>query len=65
MAEREKFVAIGLLTAPEFARWGDKLRHVYPVTGNPEFDDLLKAIDKADQECCTPSAVSKQPPERR
>lgn len=50
MAERDKFVAIGLFTAPEFARWGSKLRHVYPVEGNAEFDDLLKAIDKADDD---------------
>lgn len=48
MAERDKIVAVGLLTGTEFARWGDKLRRVYPVSGNAEFDDLLKAIDEAD-----------------
>jgi len=60
MSEREKFVAIGLFTAPEFARWGDKLRHVYPVTGNREFDDLLEAIDRADQESRTTHGATRR-----
>ena len=48
MAEREKIVAVGLLTGTEFARWGDKLRHVYEIHGNADFADLLEAIDRAD-----------------
>lgn len=48
MSNREDIVAVGLFTAPEFARWGSKLRYVYRVESNDDFDDLLKAIDKAD-----------------
>lgn len=48
MAERDKIVAVGLLTGAEFARWGSKLRHVYEVGGNDDFAELLEAIDRAD-----------------
>lgn len=50
MSDREKFVAVSLLTAPEFNRWGSRLRHVYRVEDTPEFSELLIAIDKADEE---------------
>ena len=51
MPERERYVAVGLLTGAEFARWGDKLRNVYLVEENPEFDELLRAIDAATRHC--------------
>jgi hypothetical protein len=48
MPDDKKIVVVGLLTEPEFKRWGRKLRHVYMPDGNAEFDDLLRAIDEAE-----------------
>lgn len=50
MPERDRIVAVSFLTAPEFERWGSKLRNVYALDGNSSFEDLLKAIDKVDAE---------------
>ena len=48
MHKDDEIVAIGFFTAPEFKRWGAKLRHVHKLEDNRDFDDLLTAIDRAD-----------------
>lgn len=48
MPTDDKIVAVGLFTAQEFKRWGSKLRHVYTIEDDVQFDDLLTAIDKAE-----------------
>ena len=50
MPERDKIVAVGLFTQLEFDRWGDMLRTVYRVGQAGPFDDLLRAIDRAEEE---------------
>jgi hypothetical protein len=47
MAESEKIVAVGLLTEREVRRWGQDLKHIYPVPDDGTFDDLLSAIRRA------------------
>ena len=44
----DQIVAIGFFTGPEFKRWGIRLRHVYSLEDNRDFEDLLSAIDNAD-----------------
>lgn len=46
MSESEKIVAVGLLTAKQVQRWGQDLKHIYPVPNDATFDDLLKAINR-------------------
>lgn len=41
MAESEKIVAVGLLTEREVRRWGQDLKHIYPVPEDGRFADLL------------------------
>ena len=48
MPDREKIVAVGFMTQPEFEVWGDRLRTVYLVDDVPDFDGLIRAIDEAD-----------------
>ncbi len=50
MSKDDKIVAVGLLTQSDFMSWGHKLRHVYRAENTPDFDDLLRAIDKAESE---------------
>jgi hypothetical protein len=47
MVESEKIVAVGLLTAREVRRWGQDLKHIYPVPEDGTFEDLLSAIRRA------------------
>jgi hypothetical protein len=49
MPERDKIVAVGLFTQLEYDRWGDKLRAIYHVDQAGPFDELLRAIDDADE----------------
>ena len=44
---KDKIVAISLLTAEELNTVGARLKHLYPVTDDGAFDDLLKQLDKA------------------
>jgi hypothetical protein len=47
MTDRDRVVAIGLLTQRDLDMLGDGLRHVYRVDESRKFDDLLLAIDEA------------------
>ncbi|HKX78898.1 MAG TPA: hypothetical protein VJM34_10310 [Novosphingobium sp.] len=43
----DKIVAISLLNAQELNEVGARLKHLFPVTNDGMFDDLLKRLDKA------------------
>lgn len=49
MENRERIVAVGLLSEHELARVGQSLRRVYRIDETTSFDHLLRAIDVADQ----------------
>lgn len=49
MAEH-RIVAVGLLTQPELDLLGQSFTRLWPVDEAPHFDDLIKAIDRADLE---------------
>lgn len=61
MSKRDEIVAVGLMTAPEFRRWGGKLRQVYEIKDNSSFEDLIEAIDKADLARSAGSRESRMP----
>ena len=47
--DRERIVAIGLLTERELTALGPMFNRVWPVDQAPQFRDLLRAIDEADR----------------
>jgi hypothetical protein len=46
---REKIVAIGLLTQGEVDLLGPAFDRLWPVEEAPHFNELLRAIDEADE----------------
>lgn len=52
----DRIVAIGLLTDDDLSRLGDTFTRLWPVEDTPGFEDLLAAIDEA-QERLAPEAV--------
>ncbi|MBY8823289.1 hypothetical protein [Sphingomonas colocasiae] len=50
MADGERIIAIGLLTADDLGRLGPAFRRAYAVDDAPCFAQLLRAIDEADRE---------------
>ena len=46
---RERIVAVGLLTERDLALLGPTFDRIWPVEDAPGFDELLEAIDEADQ----------------
>lgn len=50
MPERERIVAVGLLTESDLRTLGREFRRVYPIDETPCFAELLRAIDEADRE---------------
>ena len=49
MLDRERIVAVGLLTQRELTALGPTFKRVWPVDQAPEFAELLRAIDDADR----------------
>ena len=49
MDEDRRIVAIGLLTEKEFRTLGQDLKHIFPVTDDGQFDDLLAEIERVTQ----------------
>jgi hypothetical protein len=47
---KERIVAVGLLTQREVELLGNGFSRLWPVDDTPCFQDLLQAIDEADQE---------------
>jgi hypothetical protein len=48
MRNRDRIVAIGLLTQQDVEVLGAGFKRLYPVDPATDFDDLLRAIDVAD-----------------
>jgi hypothetical protein len=46
---QERIVAVGLLTKSDLKLLGPTFDRVWPVEEVPDFDELLHAIDEADQ----------------
>ena len=47
---KERIVAVGLLTERDLRLLGARFDRLWPVDQAPEFDELLRAIDTADDE---------------
>lgn len=47
---QERIVAVGLLTRRDLSVLGPAFSRVWPVEEAPSFNELLRAIDEADQE---------------
>jgi hypothetical protein len=47
---KERIVAVGLLTERDLRLLGARFDRLWPVGQAPEFDELLRAIDAADEE---------------
>lgn len=50
--ERGNIIAIGLLTRSDLERLGPTFERAYTLDEAPCFDELLAAIDEADQGTC-------------
>ncbi len=48
--ERERIIAVGLLTGRDLERLGPSFARAYPIDETPCFGNLLAAIDDADRE---------------
>lgn len=49
MPNQERIVAIGLLTQRDLDMLGQGFKRAFPIDETPCFDELLQAIDRADQ----------------
>jgi len=47
--DQERIVAIGLLTEHDLTVLGPAFKWAWPVEEVPEFDELIRAIDEADE----------------
>lgn len=47
--DQDRIVAIGLLTQRELSLLGATFDRLWPVEEAPQFEELLQAIDKADE----------------
>ncbi len=47
--DQDRIVAVGLLTQQDLTLLGPTFTRLWPVENAPEFDDLIRAIDEADQ----------------
>ena len=50
MPDRDKIVAVGLLTRADLNALGENFRRAFPVEDLGGFDGLLRAIELADEE---------------
>ena len=50
MTESRQIVAIGLLTQQELEMLGQGFDRAYPIDDDLVFEDLLRAIDRADRD---------------
>ena len=48
--DQDRIVAVGLLTQQDLTLLGPTFTRLWPVEDAPEFDDLVRAIDEADQQ---------------
>lgn len=48
--DQERIVAVGLLTRRDLDRLGPTFSRAWPVEEAPQFSELLRAIDEADEQ---------------
>ena len=48
--DQERIIAVGLLTRRDLDLLGPTFSRAWPVEEAPQFGDLLRAIDRADEE---------------
>jgi hypothetical protein len=51
----ERIIAVGLLTERDLSLLGPTFDRVWPVEEAPNFDELVRAIDEADQRLQQPA----------
>jgi hypothetical protein len=61
----ERIVAVGLLTQREVELLGHGFSRLWPVDSTPCFEDLIEAIDKADEELKVAHELQSEMPEGR
>ena len=49
MTNKDEIVAIAMLTRADVQRVGDSLKLVFKTEDTPQFEDLLNALDRAEQ----------------
>ena len=57
----DRIVAVGLLTRKDVKLLGPTFDRLWPVEDAGCFEDLLEAIDKAEQQRRDPEAAARQP----
>ena len=60
MAESRQIVAIGLLTQQDLEMLGQGFDRAFPIDDELVFEDLLRAIDQADQELALRATTPRQ-----
>lgn len=50
MVQKDRIVAVGLLTAEDLEKLGNRFDRAFPVDRTPCFGELLRAIDEADRQ---------------
>jgi len=45
MENEDKIVAVSFLTLQEWKRWGNDMKHIFPLPADKLFDDLLRRLD--------------------
>ena len=56
--DQDDIVAIALLTRDDVALLGPAFTRLWTVDDTPEFAELLRAIDRADEQQCQTAAVT-------
>ena len=59
--EKERVIAIGLLTEHDLKLLGPTFKRVWPVDDAPAFSELIRAIDEADTAVRGPKADTPMP----
>jgi hypothetical protein len=55
----DRIVAVGLLTQRDVNLLGPTFERLWPVEDAPDFEELLAAIDEAEQDRPTPNSIPK------
>lgn len=58
--DQERIVAIGLLTERDLSLLGPAFKWAWPIEEVPQFDELIRAIDEADEHLRHPAEKPKE-----
>ena len=62
--ERDRIIAVGLLTRRDLDLLGPTFDRLWPVEEAPEFEQLLRAIDEADERLKREKMEMRQEPQQ-